>query len=446
MELVIIGNILSMTITPIAVFIFFRCFYDDSIRMTGSEILRFLLPEALTVTIMELSAFTDVIDFLPFSGELAALVHLVIPVVIFCDRNRHLRYYLKNLLVTAVLNAFFRMTVSAFVICVNMILVRTGIITADSYDILYELLKLFSLLMIILWLYVEFLRKHLTIPMRKKDTFLFGLYFVFVILIFWSNNYNHEYSWDEPWIFFVSVKLFMLLLLILIPVILMKNRQSAYHNELSIRNAQFLEMELDASHTYRQSQEDTRAFRHDMNNHFLVISSMMQKKQYHDAESYLHSLSETLSSFSPRVVTGDAMLDSLFDSKLSVMEEKSIPFEISGVIDGGLDWKPIDICAVFANLIDNAIEACDKVTAQNRYIKVSIRKNNLQYMITFQNSVAQSVDCAMFQENLQYTSKPDKNRHGFGMKNIRHTLAKYGAVMQISCTDTEFTTKIIVIK
>ena len=32
------------------------------------------------------------------------------------------------------------------------------------------------------------------------------------------------------------------------------------------------------------------------------------------------------------------------------------------------------------------------------------------------------------------------------MKNIRHTLAKYGAIMQVSCTDMEFTTQIIIMK
>lgn len=436
MELVIIGNTITRTLTPIIVFMFLKCFYDDSIQITGKKILIYLLPEVFAVTLIELSVFENLAEFF----------YLIVPTVIFCGRKRKIRYYIKNLILTAILIIFFWMTFTTFAISGCMILLRTEIISFDSYDISYYLLTLFGMMIVILWLYIAFIRKRLEIPMRKRDTFLFFVYFIFVILIFLANAYNREYGWDESWIIFVSVKILMLLLMLLMPVIIIKSIQSTYYNELSIRNEKFLKMQLNAFNAYRQSQEDTRAFRHDMNNNLMIISVMMQKKQYHDAEEYINSLFEKLSSFSPKIVTGDSMLDSLFASKLPVIEEKSIKLHISGVIDSNLNWEPIDICAVFANLIDNAIEACDKVTEKNRYIKVKIRKTDFQYIITFHNSVAQIVDCSQLNENSQYTSKSDKSYHGFGMKNIRNTLAKYGAVMQISCTDLEFTTQIIIMK
>ncbi|MDE5769296.1 MAG: GHKL domain-containing protein [Oscillospiraceae bacterium] len=446
MKLVIIGYIITRTLMPIIVFMFLKCFYDDSIQITGKKIWIYLLPEVLAGTLIELSVFTDMIPFQPVLENLAELFYLIVPVVIFCDRKRRIRYYIKNLILTAILSIFFWMTVTAFAIANCMILVRTEVITFDNYDIFCYFLTLFSMVFIILWLYVAFIRKQLTILMRRRDTFLFSIYFIFVTLIFLANAYNREYGWDQSWIIFVSVKLLMLLLMLLMPVIIIKSRQSTYYNELSIRNEKFLEVELTASKAYRQSQEDTRAFRHDMNNNLLMISAMMQKNQYQEAEAYINSISEMLSSFSPKIVTGDSMLDSLFASKLPIMEEKSIKFNISGVIDSNLNWKPIDICAVFANLIDNAIEACDKVTDQNRYIKVKIKKTKFQYIITFCNSVAQLVDCSQFNENSHYSSKPDKSCHGFGMKNIRNTLAKYDAVMQVSCTNQEFTTQMIIMK
>ena len=431
---------------PIIVFMFLQCFYDDSIRINHKKIGMYLLPGVLTGTLIELSVFTDRIPFQPVLENLAELFYLIIPVVVFCNRKRRIRYYIKKLILTAILSIFFWITFNAFAIEICMILVRTEVIPIEKHDLCCYFLILFSMIFIILWLYIAFIRKQLTILMRRRDTFLFSVYFIVVTLIFAANSFNKEYGWDESWIIFVSVKLLMLSFMLLMPVIIIKSRQSTYYNALSIRNEQFLEAELSASQAYRQSQEDTRAFRHDMNNNLMIISAMMQKNQYQEAEAYMNSLSETLSSFSPKIVTGDSMLDALFASKLSVMEEKSIQFDISGVIDSNLNWKPIDICAVFANLIDNAIEACDKVTARNRYIKIRIRKTDLQYIITFHNSVAQLVDCSKLNENSQYTSKSDRSCHGFGMKNIRHTLEKYGALMQIDCTDTEFTTQMIIMK
>ena len=53
-----------------------------------------------------------------------------------------------------------------------------------------------------------------------------------------------------------------------------------------------------------------------------------------------------VNALSPKVVTGDEMLDSLVSSKLAKMEELGIKFRLDGVIDGGLDWKPMDTCTV----------------------------------------------------------------------------------------------------
>lgn len=443
----IISNIINISLMPVIVFMFRKSFYDEELQLTRSNILRCLLPEIPAVTVMQLTIFTDLIPSALLVETITQLIYLIIPVVVFCGRSKPVRYYLKNMILTAVLSGFFNLIVTTFVISINMILMRSEIMTDYSDNLPYYLLSLFCLIVIILWLYIEFIRKQLTIPLRKRDTFLFFVYFLFVIMIFLTNSYNDEYGWNNSsGIAFISVKLIMLLLLILIPVIIIKNRQSIYFNELSIRNAQFLEIQLTASNAYRQSQEDTRAFRHDMHNNLLMISVMMQKKQYSQAEEYINNLSGKLSSFSPRIMTGDSMLDALLASKLPVIEEKSIKFDITGIIDGGLDWKPIDVCAVFANLMDNAIEACDQLSPPDRYIKIHIKKNNFQYILTFHNSVAQFVDCSKLHENSQYTSKSDKSCHGFGMKNIRHTLAKYGALMQIDCTDTEFTTQIMITK
>ena len=97
-------------------------------------------------------------------------------------------------------------------------------------------------------------------------------------------------------------------------------------------------------------------------------------------------------------------------------------------------------------MIDNAVEACDKVEGAGKYISVSMKKTDFQRVITFKNSVENKVDCSWLNDGSHYTSKSDKSRHGFGMKNIRTALEKYGAMMQISCTDTEFTTQIIMMK
>ena len=237
----------------------------------------------------------------------------------------------------------------------------------------------------------------------------------------------------------------LFLLLIVMPLMIYKNRQSAYFNEMSAHNESYLEAELAASRQYRETQEETRAFRHDMRNNLTLLAGLLKEKNYEEAERYLEDLSGELAELSPRIVTGDDMLDSLISSKLPELDRQGIALTVNGVIDGGLSWKPIDICAVFANAIDNAIRACEILPeGVERYIRISFRKTELQRVITITNRTAEKVDCAkLLSGEGRYTTKQEKSLHGFGLRNIRRTVEKYGGIMQLSSDEDEFRMTIV---
>ena len=237
----------------------------------------------------------------------------------------------------------------------------------------------------------------------------------------------------------------LLLLLLVMPVMIYKNRQSAYFIEMSAHNESYLEAELAASRQYRESQEETRAFRHDMRNNLTLLAGLMQEKKYEEAEQYIRDLNGELAALSPQIVTGDDMLDSLISSKLGELERLGIVLTVNGVIDGGLNWKPIDICAVFANALDNAMRACQSVPEDSqRYIRISFRKTELQRVITIANSTTEKTDAArLLSGEGRYTTKSDKSRHGFGLHNIRRTVEKHGGMLKVSCDDKEFRLTIV---
>ena len=237
----------------------------------------------------------------------------------------------------------------------------------------------------------------------------------------------------------------LLLLLLVMPVMIYKNRQSAYFIEMSAHNESYLEAELAASRQYRESQEETRAFRHDMRNNLNLLAGLMQEKKYEEAEQYISDLNGELEALSPRIVTGDDMLDSLISSKLGEVERQRIELTVNGVIDGGLNWKPIDICAVFANALDNAMRACASMPEDSqKYIRITFRKTELQRVITIANSTTEQPDCAkLLSGGGRYTTKSDKSRHGFGLHNIRRTVEKYGGMLKVSCEENEFRLTIV---
>ena len=115
---------------------------------------------------------------------------------------------------------------------------------------------------------------------------------------------------------------------------------------------------------------------------------------------------------------------------------------MDGIIESGLNWKPMDICTVFANLLDNAIEAAART--KDGVIDLEFRKSEHHRLIRASNSCADDVDCeALMQSGSHFTSKDDKELHGYGIGNIRRTIEKNDGMMKVSCADHVFTMEII---
>ena len=98
--------------------------------------------------------------------------------------------------------------------------------------------------------------------------------------------------------------------------------------------------------------------------------------------------------------------------------------------------KPMEICSIFANALDNSIEAA----AQTKEPKVSMRIKRTEkfFIIDIENSVNQKVNVNRLLKKEGYTSKKDKEYHGFGLRNIQSTVEKNEGMLKVSSTDDTF--------
>ncbi len=420
---------------------FVQIFHDPEIRFTKLKL------AVITVLITLICLINYVLNGCsnePLDLGFTCLL-LIIPVIELWKRKlkeMSIRYVLKSYFILSLANVL--ITLLSFMITYAL----TFYVDFGNYD----RLNIENVIMIVLifvfnaCMYFFFVRRNIEARFSISDKLLIFSYFILLFYID-TTNINLTISLGDNIKVSVAQEILIFVMIIALPAFIFKNMQSKYYNELSARNERFLEAELTASNIYREAQKDTRAFRHDINNNLTVISALMQEKKYSEAEKYINELRGIVSSLSQRISTGDEMLDSLVSSKLPDLDRKGIRITVSGVVDGGLGWKAIDICAVFANLIDNAAEACEQVeNPDDRYITMSFRQTEFQRIITVANSVAMDVDCTTLEESVHYTSKPDKKNHGYGLKNIRRALDKYGAMMKLECSGDEFKTTIVTMK
>ena len=242
----------------------------------------------------------------------------------------------------------------------------------------------------------------------------------------------------------IVLSLFLSALYIAIPFLMMKNKLSTYY-EIGLRHQQEINtLELEHFKQYKEAQEETGAFRHDIINHLLVIQMLQNGEKTEEAKEYVDDLLGKIQSFSPKVVTGCEILDCILSSKLERMNQSRIDFSIDGVMDHGLDLKATDICSIFANAVDNAIEACEE-RENNRNIWMTIKKTASFYCISIENTFP---DNRMEQNHFafgkkHFTTKKNKELHGYGIGNIKKTVEQNNGEMTVEIKDDRFVMTIL---
>ena len=172
--------------------------------------------------------------------------------------------------------------------------------------------------------------------------------------------------------------------------------------------------------------EKTKAFRHDVKNHMVVLTGFLNSGDINGAEKYLSEMKIIADDLSLRFQTGRAVADILINSKLSAAEKKGICTCCEMRIP---DCKisDSDLCVILANTIDNAVHACEKLDNDSeKFIEVSgIVQENI-FLIEVKNS---------------FDGKSFKK--GTGLKNIETAAKKYGGYAKISYTEDIFTISVL---
>ena len=162
-----------------------------------------------------------------------------------------------------------------------------------------------------------------------------------------------------------------------------------------------------------------RGWRHDYHSHLQSLKVKLNQGQIEEAVKYLNELEEDLDDIHQLVESGNVNVDAILNSKLSLAIEQEIDVNVKVAIPEKMPLSDIDCCVLLGNLIDNAIEACEKVE-ENKFIRLYIgiyKKQLYMSIINATNEVVRKYD-------EEYISKKRGN-HGHGLKRINKVVEKY---------------------
>jgi len=186
-----------------------------------------------------------------------------------------------------------------------------------------------------------------------------------------------------------------------------------------------------------QVYEEKAILLHDVKNHIQMVREMVEQDEKQEVLTYLDTMSVKLLRNKHRDLTNHKLLNLILNMKFHEAEVAGISVEYEFDNMSMLHLKPMEICALFTNLLDNAIEANEKLAESvPRYLHMScLRKNNM-LLLNLSNPVG--ADVKMVDGELPITTKEDNQFHGFGMRSVRQILETYEGHMRIDVENGEF--------
>ena len=202
-----------------------------------------------------------------------------------------------------------------------------------------------------------------------------------------------------------------------------------------------LETKNDYYEKVEESQNQIRRLYHDMNNHLYNIQ--MMSKSSEDASDYIVSLQNELKEARKTRLSGNSLFDIVVDEKMNICKSKGIEFDIDVDSKNTGFIKNMDMSSILANILDNAIEACDKMTSNKKYIKLTSMWADDMFVIICENSKENEVKKI---GDRFVTDKLNKSEHGIGIKSVEKSVKNYDGNMMIFCDDNLFKVKIMIPK
>lgn len=194
---------------------------------------------------------------------------------------------------------------------------------------------------------------------------------------------------------------------------------------------------------YRMSIDNIELLRrefHDLK-HYMIAIRAEEDPQKRD--QYLEEMEQAILNQEALTNTGNRVLDVVLTTKSTYCSQKGINFTC--LADGSLiSFMHVkDICSIFGNALDNAIECVSQFDdPEKRLVTLSMFQKNRFLMIQFENYTETVLE--LDSNCLPRTTKGNTQYHGYGLKSIQAAAQKYGGSMTLQSKDNWFTLSVLI--
>ena len=159
----------------------------------------------------------------------------------------------------------------------------------------------------------------------------------------------------------------------------------------------------------------------------MCLQELAGERDWEKLEAYLGRMRKGFSTIAKKKYdSGNNILDALTSHLLSGIGD-NVEVGFSARLTGEISVDQMSLCAIYSNLLKNAVEALEKCDGREACrLNIEVLSNEKWIKIAIDNSVGEDpVD-------LSGTSKPDKEHHGYGIGIVREQVGRCGGELTFS--------------
>lgn len=377
--------------------------------------------------ILECNHYQDILFFI-----CNIILYFVFPIILIKNIKKSIIFYIS--IIIAGLFSLLNVSTSFITTFINTNLANTNI-SNITVDVIITL-------MIIYLSMNQKLSNHIAgfISTSTKIKIIFAVFiWELVILVSLLTVLLGKFS-ETP---IVSLSCFLMMIVLVISCVvfyflIVNDLKNAYYKKINLSFQKHINEQVKHYEHLSHANKNLSKFRHDYNNLKIGLKSFLNSRDYNGALKYLNDCDKMIEPDNSIYNTGHPIVDALLFEKMNTDKRKNIDIVFNGIIPSNV-LTPADLCIIFGNILDNALESCAKTSNIKSTISITVKQSHDYIFIVVKNP---TIDNVSIKNNTILSTKNDSNQHGIGLYSIKHVLKKYNGHLYLNCKDNIFTTEI----
>lgn len=184
--------------------------------------------------------------------------------------------------------------------------------------------------------------------------------------------------------------------------------------------------------------EKTARLRHDWRHHMLCINSYAENNDMEGLLVYLKELLPEYSTVREMPVCANYIVNAILTNHAATAKAQGVDMKIATNIEKGISISDTDLCIIFGNLVENAVEAALSREDDDKRVEIRADMQGKQLVLLIRNTYSGTV---LSKKGVYYSTKHEGA--GIGIMSVRKVVEKNKGIMKIGYDEKYFSVNVL---